>query len=366
MEATMGSSNTGDDLVAGHHNLATDTTLIVAVKRREGEDWDPNCKSILVVTPSAVMGDRPPQRVDGIVGFAHRGGAGVRGLGNQPEGARGPRSGSGNGGDGVVGHGGTGDLEKGVGIHSHPGIGVLGIGGIWTGPASLKGGSRDSRGGAGVIGVGGGDRPAPWVPSFDDTKGVGVYGISGVGEGIVALGNTAGLRANGKWGVDATGSDGGIKAEGDVGVQATGRNGPAGVFMRYSQPPPGKTLADTHVTYELGALSQIFISPQPMAVPDPEDMEEAVKVLPADGVDQLPVAALAGELLLTLQPSKNPSVPGFEPEAEAILWLCVKSAVVKIVNSEIEKVPAVWKQVLLGPPINGTRDNPPWYVGNKG
>src|SRR5262249_39350784 len=132
-ETLMPSKETGDDLVSGHGNLANDTTWIIGCRRSGEEDDDdaqfwPTDKTaaILVVTPSSVVGDRPEVSLDGIVGMAHRGGAGVRGLGNQPDGRLG-RVGSGNGGDGVVGHGGSGDLQRGVQIYDHPGMGVLGI-----------------------------------------------------------------------------------------------------------------------------------------------------------------------------------------------------------------------------------------------
>jgi len=98
----MPSKETGDDLVSGHGNLANDTTWIIG--RRSGEEDDDDAQfwptdkkaAILVVTPSSVVGDRPEVSLDGIVGMAHRGGAGVRGLGNQPDGRLG-RVGSGNG-----------------------------------------------------------------------------------------------------------------------------------------------------------------------------------------------------------------------------------------------------------------------------
>lgn len=67
----MPSKETGEDLVAGHGNLANDTTWIIACRRSGEEDdedaqyWnDTSCKSILVVTPSSVVGDRPEQRLD--------------------------------------------------------------------------------------------------------------------------------------------------------------------------------------------------------------------------------------------------------------------------------------------------------------
>src|SRR5262249_4872770 len=130
---------------------------------------------------------------------------------------------------------------------------------------------RDQRGGAGVVGVAGGDQPpGPWVPPFDDTKGVGVYGISPVAEGVIAQGGDSapgmGLRATGYSGVEATGRFIGVKAEGGtIGVQAISYYGPAGYFYRFSEMP----------------VPQIFITPTYMPVPDPVDME-TVSALPPD------------------------------------------------------------------------------------
>jgi hypothetical protein len=360
----MGSEESGEELVAGHKNQTNDTTSIIACRRSAEEDdedaqfWNSNDKSILLVTPSSIVGDRPERKLDGIIGIAQRGGAGVRGVGNQPDGRSG-RIGSGNGGDGVVGQGGTGDLEWGIGIHQHPGMGVLGIGGIWTGPAKVDGrhpsALRDQRGGAGVVGVAAGDQaPGPWVPPFDDTKGVGVYGISAVGagvygissaaEGMVAQGaeNAPGLRATGNFGVEASGRAIGIKAVGGVvGVQGISNYGPAGHFWRVSEM----------------ALPQVYILPTPMPVPAPVQME-SFSVLPPNEVDQLPQNAYAGELLMTIQASKGVKN---EPGAEATLWLCVVGSYSG--PQDKSYVPAIWKQVLLGPPIAGKKNNASWGLG---
>jgi hypothetical protein len=364
----MPSNKTGEDLVAGENNRADDTTWVIACKASsdgkkvwptqppvgQAERWD----AILVVTPSGIVDDRPKTKLDGIVGTAHRGGAGVRGIGNQKDGLPG-RDGSGSGGEGVVGQGGTGDLQKGVGIHQPPGMGVLGIGGNWTGPLAWKAQTRTNQGGAGVVGVAGGDiAGGPWVPPFEDTQGVGVYGISGVGvgvygvsqvgDGMVAQGKENGLRAQGRFGVYAFGENIGTYSEGiAVGLHGLGQKGPGGIFERFPQLPPGKV--DNVEFYEQGALPQIAIRPLPMVVPDAEEFYDAVQVIPTDEVDQLPLIASAEELLLTMKPSQRPGVGGFEEGAEAILWLCVKS-------SAGIAVPAVWKQVLLGPPINGQRN----------
>ena len=135
-------------------------------------------------------GDRPHGATDGLTAFGCIGGAGVRGIGNQPEGHRGDKKGSGTGGEGVVGDGGTGDLENSTTSLDkdrrrkfNPGIGVLGIGGHWIMPKV-----DNSRGAPGVVGVAGGKGGPSNVPPFDQMRGVGVYGISHVGDGVHAVG----------------------------------------------------------------------------------------------------------------------------------------------------------------------------------
>lgn len=225
--------------------------------------------------------------MDGIIAIGHRGGAGVRGVGNQPEGPRGERRGSGNGGDGVVGQGGSGDLVMAVGDPAEPGRGVLGIGGFWTGPVVGKDRDepRDNNGGAGVVGVAGGESGPPWVPPFDQTKGVGVYGLSAQGTGVVAKGEQLGLRAIATKGVGVSASGPfGAWADGEqCGIDAMGDGGPGGVFRQKFNP-------------EIGGLPQIGIVPHPMVMPD-EVETNVVNVLPADQIDQLPKQAWAGELL---------------------------------------------------------------------
>jgi hypothetical protein len=408
----MASHQTADDLTAGEWNWANDITLIVAANYDQGHrsDWrDYGGNQILIVTPDAAPRQRPKQKVDGVQSCGYLGGSGLVGFGCPIVDGKG----AGTGGFGVVGNGGSGDLnlnaanQAGVGIHStfDPGAGVVGIGGIWTGAqfAERDGArpERDDKGGAGVVGVAGGEHVTPGWPSFDQTRGVGVYGVSAVGPGVVAdgvtnlTGNTlapaplnlpgappevsqAGLWARGVQGVEARGlrtgveatggavgvkgtstgdvkqspgSSGsdfygvwgtgtiGVKGEGSIGISAEGRSiginalgksGPAGVFERQKE--------------ELISQPQIHIEPLPMWVPDPQDVE-TVSVLPDDDLGaQLPEMGNAGDLLMTIQgPRKDkPDVPD---RPEATLWLCVVSTgTVK---------PAIWKQVLLGPPIEG-------------
>jgi hypothetical protein len=375
---------TDDKVVLGNaDNFATRITFIIGSKPEPGGEYTEfrgfPSYTILHVTPDAVVSQRPNERTDGVTGVACLGGAGVRGIGAPVTIREGGRAGAGTGGVGVVGHGDSGDLESNddpqfsiMKKTYDPGAGVVGIGGPWTGPQAaprwVEGNrqGRDHRGGSGVIGVAGGQDGATPVPSFDQAKGVGVYGASAVGEGMVADGaiNFAGLRATGSygvWGISKTdngvgvrgegptgmtayGKDFGIIATGDVvaveveggiGIRALGKSAPAGVFRRQKQ--------------EGFSQPQIHIEPLPMWVPDPED-GKTVSVLPPHGLG-LPRWANAGDLLMTIGgPSMDRPVP---PRPEATLWLCVVSASSK--DSSLG-VTAVWKQVLLGPPIEGTND----------
>jgi hypothetical protein len=355
---------TDQELVLGSKdNFATRTTFIVASKPEPGGEFREfngyPVPTILHVTPTVVVGQRPIEQTDGVTGVACMGGAGVRGLGSQN---RVDRLGAGTGGIGVVGHGGTGDLEGnddpqfGMNRKTYdPGIGVLGLGGAWTGPqtasylAPENRLDRDARGAPGVVGLAGGEFGASPMPSFEESRGVGVYGKSSDGPGMVAVGAPGtgfpGLRATGNMGVigigtadegvrgtgptgmGAYGTNVGIVAEGGIGIRALGRGAPAGVFRR---------------TFEEVIQAQVHIEPLPMSVPEPEDAK-TVKVLPPDRV-LLPRPGKAGDLLMTthqlIQDGRD-----VQPRPEAMLWLCVVS------SSEEEA--AVWKQVLLGPSIEG-------------
>jgi hypothetical protein len=373
----MGSHETGQTLIAGENNYANSITFIVASKPDPGgmfyQYHEYPSHTILHVTPDGDIGQRPIETTDGVTGVACLAGAGVRGLGGQVTIRSGGQNGSGTGGTGVVGHGGSGDLDSNddpqfsvSGKTYDPGFGVVGIGGWWTGPQTASNPigenrrDRDNRGGPGVVGVAGGENVSPPVPTFDQVKGVGVFGGSLVGEGIVADGalGFAGLRATGDigvWGIGsvsfgvkgegptgvaANGKATGILATGGVAVQAngggtgiiaSGKGAPAAVFSREKQ--------------ELMSEPQIHIEPLPMWVPDPQDAN-TVSVIPDDGLgDQLPKWANAGDLLMTKQgPTKDkPEVPA---RPEVTLWLCVLTSV-------SGDQPAVWKQVLLGPGIEG-------------
>lgn len=382
----MGSSQTGDDLVAGETNGANDPTLIVADRRSpNGEEaWGVKNGAILLVTPTRGIEDRPIVRIDGIVGVANRGGAGVRGIGNQPEGPRGEHSGSGTGGDGVIGHGGTGDLEASAAGHGGfvPGTGVLGIGGYWTGPARVDKSERDGRGGPGVVGVAGGDQTPARVPSFEQAKGVGVYGASAENEGVVAEGgpNSAGLRATGMTGVKGEGNTIGVQGNGPVGVAAYGEQqgiiavgtnragieveGPDAILARGGKsggvftggygirakgyPFPGGTF-ESGQPEDPAPRAQVRLVPQPMWAAD-QAPAQLVYVVPESTVDQLPVDGNAGNLLVTIKPER-PGSDVVPPRAQATLWFCTVSAFVDPVSGRTD--PAIWQQVPLGQPIAG-------------
>jgi hypothetical protein len=167
------------------------------------------------------------------------------------------------------------------------------------------------------------------APGFDGLRATGDVGVRGIGRETIGV-ETIGVIGEGFTGMKAKGISVGIEAEGGTGIKALGRGEPAGVFKR--------------IKYELISEPQIRIEPLPMWVPDPQDAQ-TVSVLPDYGVgDQLPRWANAGDLLMTEQgPIKDkPAIP---PRPEATLWLCVVSG--------DEKGNAVWKQVLLGPPIEG-------------
>jgi hypothetical protein len=128
-----------------------------------------------------------------------------------------------------VGHGGTGDLEDSATSRDrdrrrkfNPDIGVLGIGGHWIMPKV-----DDPKGAPGVVGVAGGKSNAPNVPPFDHMRGVDVYGVSYVGNGMHAVGSLSdgsGLVAEGFFGVTTTGKSVGVVAFGDdVGVNGRPR-----------------------------------------------------------------------------------------------------------------------------------------------
>jgi hypothetical protein len=249
-------------LVAGAKNGANHTTWVIAKKDDEGGHFNGfPTHSILIAVAHAEIGWRPIAPTDGVTGYGCLGGAGLRGLGCQPESGRGDLHGGGTGGPGVVGHGGNGDLEVNadpqfaVGRPTYdPGPGVVGIGGSWTGPRNAPQSNwigknrtrRDGRGAAGVVGVAGGDPAATPLPSFDEMAGCGVVGASATGSGVLGVGgpNSAGVSGRGgSIGVQGS-SDGGpggsfwsrgstaaVRAEGmKGGIDARGVEEPAGIF----------------------------------------------------------------------------------------------------------------------------------------
>jgi hypothetical protein len=370
----MGSHATAEDLIAGEINYANDITLVVACKNDQGDARDFSGQQILLVMPDTEPAQRPTAIVDGVTGYGYLGGAGVRGLGCPINGPRGDGRGAGTGGIGVIGHGGTGDLTMNaatvVGATNRtfdPGTGVLGIGGFWTGLTSDDSTGvqrkRDANGGAGVIGVAGGQSGPSVVPSFDQTKGVGVYGASAVGKGVVAEGaqDQTGLLATGRVGVEALGSVVGIEASGgavglkakstgdkaafgsglfyygvdaegiDAGIHALGKAGPAGIFE--VGPSEG------------GPRVQLQIEPQKMHGARDKVAFSPVVMQPAQ-VGKLPRVGKAGQILVTINVGQENEPP---PDQDATLWFCSQSG--GNVGDQIQN--AIWREVLLGPPIKG-------------
>jgi hypothetical protein len=76
----------------------------------------------------------------------------------------------------------------------------------------------DDKGGAGVIGVAGGEAPGPWVPPFKRRRSLWNLGIRRRAPG------KDGLRANGfsRYGVAGSWKDAGVDAQGADGLRANG------------------------------------------------------------------------------------------------------------------------------------------------
>jgi len=192
----MGSHQSGDGFTAGEINWANDITLVIAARYDQDPEKrrDFSGKQIFIAKPDDEPRQRPANLVDGVTGYGYLGGAGGVFVGCADDGPDGPGTGAGTGGFGVIGYGGSGNLNKNAAtvawggvIHEHfdPGAGVVGIGGFWAGgnQSDHEGGrrSRDGMGGAGVVGVAGGEHGRPGWPYFDQFRGVGVFGLSGVG-----------------------------------------------------------------------------------------------------------------------------------------------------------------------------------------
>jgi len=200
-----GSAKTGDVMEAGRNNTANEPTGFWAEKGTFAPHW-----SVIAVGPAAAKDKRPDNPVIGIVAYGYKGDAAILGIGNQPKPNTFPNDpayweGSGTGGNGVVGQGGTGDLIEwdvetagGMDLPPHPGHGILGIGGHWRGATTDQhGNTRDNRGGAGVVGIAGTETVASAEPPFGDAAGIGVYGYSGVSEGVRGFGFGEGVYGYG-------------------------------------------------------------------------------------------------------------------------------------------------------------------------
>jgi len=195
------------------------------------------------------------------------------------------------------------------------GVGVLGF--SLTGPGMVARGK-----GGGLVAKAYLEEEFPWPrddrPDVEMGYGVigeGKHGVRGVGShtGVIATGNVFGVTVS-------------VAEEGAIGIHVDAHRGPAAVFRRGWEGPPGP---------------QVHIEPQLMGTPAPEEMA-TVSVFPPDVGNQLPMQGKPGDLMMTIPPGEK---GGPEPFAEASLWLCV-------VTSEYGGR-AVWRQVLLGPRIEG-------------
>ena len=256
--------------------------------------------------------------VNGILGFGYQGGAGVVGRGDAPDKWRDGVPGRGTGGPGVVGLGGSGDVETKAMEEYHsdrsgkfnPGAGVVGVGGYWIGPAFDGTGTRrrGDAGGPGVTGVAG-DNIFPQLPpplddprAFDVYAGVGVCGISYTNVGILAQGKF-------------------------VGVKGKGFEGPGGYF----ESGPHEWI-----------VPQLHLEPNQMVVPNVEDHQVAPTCLRPTLVKSLPKEGRAGDLLVTI----NPDITSKDGPPPAVLWFCTVGG-----GRDGKDGVAVWRQVLLGPPM---------------
>jgi hypothetical protein len=187
--------------------------------------------------------------VDGLVGRGNDRGAGVVGLGGE-EGGVGVRGTGGSSrqvgevhmaGTGVVGTGGfvrkksrefpgAGVIGLGTGSESpspqeSAGVGVFGKGAKATSPGSVVGGtgvvgvgsySEQGRIGAGVVGI----STAIQLPNPKETEGIGVYGYSETGPGVVGIAASNSLDSRGDAGVVGRGDSGpGAEFSSDMSAQ---------------------------------------------------------------------------------------------------------------------------------------------------
>jgi hypothetical protein len=182
---------------------------------------------------------------------------------------------------------------------------------------------------------------------FDTLKGIGVFGRSKNGPGVVGKGGpgvvglaegqeaidypAAGVFGRSKNGPGVVGeatdsaSKGGHFRGGAMGVYGSAVHGPGGWFEAATDP----------------VRAQIHLAPSPMPVPTEQPMVVVANLDPSK-VDQLPKIGRLGDLLATSDMKTDSKVTGF-----AFLWLCVKDGT--------DKDPAAWRQVLLGPAIDGRK-----------
>jgi hypothetical protein len=205
----------GDDIEAGETTAAEDTTFLIG---KQKDDADFVGDFVMIVGPDP--GAPPAHSVHGVMGVGTRGAAGVFGVGSPPTHFR---------------------------DHVEPaGVGVIAVGG--------RVGEDDTpmHHGAGVVAVAGGS--GAFVPQYDETGGVGVYGQGGDahpkvvvvdgkrtvtgppegGPGIIARGGHAGSDDETGPGVIALSGDvrarmistpgAGVCAAGNIGLRTWGRD----------------------------------------------------------------------------------------------------------------------------------------------
>jgi hypothetical protein len=192
----------------------------------------------------------------------------------------------------------------------NPGAGVIGLGGYWIGPATdPKSGKpiRGGEGGPGVVGIAGRTNYHEPLPDFANAfgaySGIGVYGASSTKIGVAGVGNFAGV----------------------VGKSSAGRGG---WFVSSLDPFPK---AQLHL--------------EPVQIPFPKIRSHdyyAVTCIRPQEVTELPKAGLPGDLLV-IAAKEDAGVP-------AALWFCTKGG-----GADGKDGVAEWREVLLGPAIQGQR-----------
>lgn len=310
-----GAELTGEDLVSGAWNGAQDQTLLI------GDGSGSNfTDGILKVMPSPDPNGSPTRPTNGIAAYGCAGGNGIYARGALPDRPT--------GGAGVLGEGGTSNIEA-----TEPGAGIVGIGGQWVG---LNGGRL---GGAGVVALASGFNLTEKVLGHG-VHARGAIGVVGSGQATQATGGPLDIKKGlPGTGVFGTGSLIGVAGFGATGVFGHGTLNHAGWFECEVQEKN---------------IPQIHIEPQDMNVRvslSEKENAQAERILPAVVDRRLPAVARAGDLLVTNFPTGNfyaDGKNGKRPIKEAVLWFCVLSS-----NPDLGGGPAHWRQVLLGPPIRG-------------